>query len=440
VVFIYTLFIRLYVLGVRIASLWNGKAREWVKGRKNLFTELRNQVGNTDRIIWVHCASAGELEQGKPIIEGLREKYPSHKILLSFFSPSGYTVGKKYKPADLVTYLPADTAGNAKQFIEITKPDLAIFIKYEYWYHHLATAAAKGVPVLLASAIFRREQVFFHWYGGFYKKILSLFTRIFVQDASSLELLKENNAGNCTIGGDTRFDRVSRIAGNFIPVPVMEVFKTEGDLMVAGSTWPEDEELLSEGLKDFKGKLVLAPHEISEKHVSGIERLFPNALRYSKVEALFREAPGKINESPLWQNLEEQHKEQVSQLLAKAKVLIIDNVGLLSRLYYYGSFCYIGGGFNKSGIHNTLEAAVYGKPVFFGPNYQKFREARELVELNAGFTVSNGRELGEKITDFLVNRELLEQTGNKAKEYVADNRGATENILHYIQANRLLTN
>jgi 3-deoxy-D-manno-octulosonic-acid transferase len=439
VVFIYTLFIHLYVFAARFASLWNGKARQWVKGRKDLFTDLRKQVGKTGRVIWVHCASAGELEQGKPIIEGLKEKYPSHKILLSFFSPSGYTVGKKYKAADLVTYLPADTPGKARLFIGIAKPELAVFIKYEYWYHHLATAAAKGIPVLLASAIFRKEQVFFRWYGGFYKKILSLFSHIFVQDATSLELLKANNVDNSSICGDTRFDRVSRIAANFMPVPVMEIFKTEQDLMIAGSTWPQDEELLFKGLKDFKGKLVLAPHEITEKHISGIEKLFPNALRYSKVEALFGEAPSKRNESPLWQNLEEQHKEQVSQLLVKAAVLIIDNVGLLSRLYYYGSYCYIGGGFNKSGIHNTLEAAVYGKPVFFGPNYQKFREARELVELKAGFTVSNGNELQEKINEFLGNRELFEQTGIRAKEYVAGNRGATEKFLQYVQANRLLT-
>lgn len=364
-----------------------------------------------DQIIWMHCASAGEFEQGKPLIEELKRIYPSHKMLVSFFSPSGYAAGKKYSHADFITYLPADTGSNAKQFVELVKPQLVIFVKYEYWYHHLSAAAFHHIPLLMVSSIFRKDQVFFKWYGKFYRQLLFLFRQIFVQDENSFTILKENNVLHCTVAGDTRFDRVKKIAGNFSEIPFVKEWAGKDRVIVAGSTWPDDENILSEYLKNHSVKLILAPHEINEQRLKQIEKLFSDALRYSCISS----------------------SGQPSQ------VLIIDNMGMLSRLYHYAMIAYVGGGFNKSGIHNTLEAAVHGKPVFFGPNYQKFKEAGDLIETGAAFSFSTAEEFKTKTDHLLNNPQRVSKAGAAAKNYVEENTGATQKILQYIQENRLLT-
>ncbi len=410
IAWLYTFFIRIYVLGIRIAAARNAKAKQWVDGRKTMWDDLALNIGATDRTIWFHCASAGELEQGKPLIEGIKASYPDHKIVISFFSPSGYQAGLKYKSADVITWLPADTASNAKRFIEAVHPELAIFIKYEFWYHHLSVAAFRHIPILMASAIFREEQVFFKWYGKFFRQILFLFRQLFVQDEASLQLLAAHVIPHATVSGDTRFDRVKKIAAAHQPVQELQSFFNGSKLIVAGSTWPEDEDLLSTTLQHHDARLLIIPHEISPSHLQQIIKKFPGAELMSA-----RKTGGE------------------------ARVLVVDGYGLLSRLYFYADLCYIGGGFNKSGIHNTLEAAVYGKPVIFGPHYQKFREARDLVAEGAAFPVNDSQQLREILSDLLNDPDLKEKAGRAAATYVERNTGATKIILDYIQANRLLT-
>lgn len=409
----YNIFIALYRTIIAIFALGNKKARAWIEGRKNLFAELDQKLAPSDRIIWMHCASAGELEQGKPVLEQLKTQYPQYKLLVTFFSPSGYEVGKKYKAADLIAYLPLDTKANAVRFLDLVRPELAIFVKYEYWYHHLKTAAERHIPLLLVSAIFRKNQPFFKSYGDFYRSILGFYNRIFVQDSESQQLLESINISNCIVSGDTRFDRVAAIAANFSELALIQRFVQDDRILVAGSTWPDDERLLADFYHSYTGKLklIIAPHEINKAHIDHLFSLFPNAIAYSQLEQSFKEA----------------------------SVLIIDNVGMLSRLYQYATLTYIGGGFNKSGIHNTLEAAVWGKPVLFGPNYQKFKEARDLVDRKAGFSITNAEELKRIATELLRDEVLLQQSSTIARSYVEENRGATQKIMDYIQANRLLT-
>lgn len=412
--FLYNIFVAVYRLLVSIVALWNKKAQEWARGQKDLFKELEQHVSPSDQIIWMHCASAGEFEQGKPVLEQLKQLYPTHKILVTFFSPSGYASGKKYKGADLISYLPLDTKRNAEKFLQLVHPSLVIFVKYEYWYHHLKAVADRRTPLLLISSIFRNNQVFFKGYGGFYRKILGFYNWIFVQDESSVQLLKSIHINHCSIGGDTRFDRVYTIARNFTELELIKHFVQQDKVLVAGSTWPDDEKRLAQFYHSYTGKLklIIAPHEINKAHIEHLFSLFPEALAYSEME----------------------HKPSDNK-----SVLIIDNVGMLSRLYHYATITYIGGGFNKSGIHNTLEAAVWGKPVLFGSNYQKFKEARDLVAKGAGFSITTDTDLTERATTLLQNEILLEQSSLSAKQYVEENKGASGKIVGYIQENRLLT-
>jgi 3-deoxy-D-manno-octulosonic-acid transferase len=437
VLLIYNFFIRLYVLGIRIVSSWNPKAKEWVDGRKNLFEELEKKINPGDKIAWFHCASAGEFEQGKPVIEEFKKIYPSHKILVSFFSPSGYNAAKKYQHADIFTYLPLDTKKNAKRFVELLKPELVVFVKYEYWYHHLSEVAFRHIPLIMVSAIFRKDQLFFKWYGKFYKQILFLFRQIFVQDENSLELLKANNIQHCSLSGDTRFDRVKKIANNFSEVPLIKEFVDENQVIVAGSTWEKDEELLASYVKNHPVKIVIAPHEIKKDHILQLQKLFPNCVRYSELKNLISHK--EIQLSSIWNSINEQQEKDLQKKLVNAKTLIIDGMGMLSKLYYYATITYVGGGF-KSGIHNTLEAVVYGKPVLFGPKYQKFKEARDLIETGGASRVTNAEELKTKMNHLLNDPEQLLKAGIAAKNYVEGNTGATRKIIQYIQENRLLTN
>jgi 3-deoxy-D-manno-octulosonic-acid transferase len=437
VLLIYSFIIRLYILGIRITSLWNPKAKQWVNGRKNLFEQLKQKISAGDKLVWFHCASAGEFEQGKPVIEQIKKQYPSHKVLVSFFSPSGFGGARNYQHADIVTYLPADTRKNAKRFVDLVNPQLVVFVKYEYWYHHLTAIAFRHIPLLMVSAIFRGDQLFFRSYGRFYKQLLFLFRQIFVQDKRSLILLQTNGINHCTVGGDTRFDRVTEIAGRFSEVPFLKEFIGDSKVIVAGSTWEQDEEILANYVKSSIAKLVIAPHEIKEEHVQRLQRLFPGCFRYSQLQSMFSNAlPGGTS---IWNSINEQQEEDVRERLVEAKTMIIDSMGLLSKLYHYATVTYVGGGF-KSGIHNTLEAVVYGKPVLFGPKYQKFKEARDLLEKGAAFSVTNAAEIKPRIDHLLNDPSELLKAGAAAKNYVEENTGATGKVVQYIQENRLLTN
>ncbi len=402
---------------MHFAALWNPKAKQWIKGRRDLFQDLVKKIKPSDQIIWIHCASAGEFEQGKPVIERLKQIYSHNKILVSFFSPSGYGAGKRYDKADLICYLPIDTKKNAEHFLKIVKPQLVIFVKYEHWLHHLKAVRDNNIPLLLISAIFRSDQFFFKSYGSFYRKILKLYSKIFVQDEESMKLLNSIHIPS-VVNGDTRMDRVIAISNGFkddisIEMEWIKMFIGNSKVLIAGSTWPADEKIIAQLPGEMQGiKLIIAPHEINKEHINSLENLFPSSIKYSALKDKFQEA----------------------------NVLIIDNVGMLSRIYQYAVITYIGGGFNKSGIHNTLEAAVWGKPVIFGPNYQKFKEARELIKTGGAFSISNANQLKQVLEIFLSDHAMLNQSGNAAKKYILKNQGATEKIINYIQENRLLTN
>lgn len=403
---------------LRLGSLWNKKAKNWVQGRENLFARLENAFkDNTKPVIWMHCSSLGEFEQGRPVLEDLRKKFPLHRYLLTFFSPSGYEVRKDYKGADDIYYLPLDSKSNAKRFIKTVKPALVLWIKYDYWYYYLTELKNQNIPLLLVSGVFLPKQAFFKWYGRLHRFMLDCFTHLFIQTSASAELLKPLSfLKNVTVAGDTRFDRVTEIANSFQPIKEIELFCNDHKTIVAGSTWVEDDEELDHYANAHPEiKFIVAPHEIDEERLEEMEKLYKNSIRYS----LYSKDPGTPT---------------------NANVLLIDNIGMLSRLYYYATITYVGGGFGEGGVHNVLEAAVYGKPVLFGPAYDWYVEAVDLVEEEAAFQVDNAIELEATIDDLLADQDWLNNTGNLAKNYVKGKTGATSKIVRYIQENRLLTN
>jgi 3-deoxy-D-manno-octulosonic-acid transferase len=411
-IFFYNIFLFLYKAGIRITSLWNNKAKLWLNGREDIFYRLKSELRSNSKLIWFHCSSLGEFEQGRPVIENLRKRIPDSKFLLTFFSPSGYEIRKDYKGVDWVFYLPLDSKRNAIQFFEIINPSLVIFVKYDYWYYYLTECKKRDIPLLMVSGIFRKEQPFFKSYGNLHRRMLNRFTHFFVQDKGSLQLLQTININNVTVAGDTRFDRVSEIAENFKPIEEIEKFCGSSQILVAGSTWPEDEKIIKEGTDNYPDlKIIIAPHEIHKDHIDQLRSIFPGAVLYSQLAAAS------------------------SQL---ATCLIIDNIGMLSKLYHYATIAYVGGGFNK-GIHNTLEAAVYGKPVLFGPNYKKFKEAVGLIETGGAIRIESGTELSTILEKFISNKTELELSSKNSFDFVKKNRGATAKILHYIEANRFLT-
>jgi 3-deoxy-D-manno-octulosonic-acid transferase len=429
-VFFYSIFCYLYTAGIHIVSLWNPKAKVWVEGRRGIFEKIRitidNQqpAGDNRRPVWMHCASLGEFEQGRPLLEKITADYPQTKIVLTFFSPSGYEVQKEYAGADYILYLPMDSPRNAQKFLETINPAIVIFVKYEFWFYYLKEINRRKIPLLLVSAAFRKQQSFFKWYGGFQKKMLSFFTQIFVQDKTSSKLLATLNI-NALQSGDTRFDRVTTIAEQFAPIPEIEKFCGNAKVVVAGSTWPEDEEELDHYANTHPGiKFIIVPHEIYEEHLTDIEKLFQHTIRFSVLQKMMTEMP----------------EDDIDMHAAFANVLIIDNIGMLARLYYYADITYVGGGFGGDGVHNVLEAAVYGKPVLFGPVYEKYIEATELEESGGGISVNNALELEEELNDLLSDKVYLKETGEASRKYVQSKRGATGKIMDYIQVNRLLTN
>ncbi len=383
-----------------MASLGNTKAKEWIKGRKNWHEKLESQP-DLHGCIWFHCASLGEFEQGRPLIEKLKARYPNKPILLTFYSPSGYEIRKDYPLADCVCYLPLDTTKNARVFLNLTKPDVAIFVKYEVWHNFFAEISARKIPLFMISAIFRDTQIYFKPYGSWFRKSLKSSTKIFTQDDKSSTLLNSIDVKQNVVAGDTRFDRVIEVAENAKSLPVLRDFCADAVTLVAGSTWPADEELLMKyHQKKSNLKLIIAPHEIGASHINTLLSKFPRGVKWSK-------------------------KEEIN---SNTNVIIVDSIGLLSTIYKYGGIAYIGGGFG-SGIHNTLEPAVYGIPVIFGPNFNKFKEAKDLCKENGAKSIGNFKDL-ESILDTLVNEETPRlEMGKNAGEFVRMNSGATQIIL-----------
>jgi 3-deoxy-D-manno-octulosonic-acid transferase len=413
---LYDISIALYRMSVGLVSFAYPKARAWIDGRKGLFERLQESFPEgPGPAIWIHCASLGEFEQGRPLLEALGKRLPGCRILLTFFSPSGYESRKNHPDADHVEYLPLDTPGNANRFLDIVKPDLAVFVKYEFWHHFLRGLKSRGVPTLLVSAIFRPSQPFFKPYGAFWRGMLDAYDRIFVQDEASMDLLTGLGLRDrVEVAGDTRFDRVISVANSAQGVARVESFCRGSQVLVAGSTWPEDEALLAayaSGHPDLR--LVIAPHEVDEVHIASLQRRFMDAARLSTL-------PDDASHS-------------------EVRILIVDGIGLLSRLYRYADIAYIGGGFKRSGIHNILEAAVYGKPVFFGPNHGKAREAGELMAAGGGFAVRDVTELRRLADPLLADSDALREAGDICRDYVERGGGATERILGYVERKRLLT-
>lgn len=403
---IYTLLIIIYTGIVHIISLFNHKASLWVKGRRKWAERLRENCNPEDRTIWIHCASLGEFEQGRPVIEKIKEKVPDYRILLTFFSPSGYEIRKNWPMADYICYLPADTPRNAELFIDIAKPSMALFIKYEFWNNYLSVLNKRKIPFYLVSGIFRPEQHFFKWYGGFFRNILGKFTHIFVQDEKSVELLSKIGIVNVSQSGDTRFDRVSQIAESAKEILQIKQFRGAEKLFLAGSSWRQDEEILAQYINQFpeRMKWIFAPHEIDE----------PNLVR---LESLLRTKHVRFSE--------------FTENNSDARVMIIDNIGMLSSAYSYACIAEVGGGFGK-GIHNILEPACWGIPVMFGPNHKKFREAIDLINENGAKTFSSFGDFMSTLDKWMTDENHYSETAKAAVEYIKKNTGATEKILKEI--------
>jgi len=404
----YSLIIHLYAFFIELISPFHKKARLMRLGQWKTNGTLREKIDRNAKYIWFHASSLGEFEQGRPLIEKIKAEHPEYKILLTFFSPSGYEVRKNYGGADVVCYLPFDTPYRVKKFLDLSKPVMAIFIKYEFWDNYLSELKRRNIPVYIVSAIFRKEQLFFKWYGGMYRKVLSYFTHIFVQDDASRELLSKYGVTNVSVFGDTRFDRVQDVYKNTKQIPMVELFvnnnRSDNQLtMVAGSSWQQDEEVYLNYFNEHPElKLIIAPHEIHKDHLMHIESMLKRpSIRLS--EATEKDIKGK-------------------------SCLIVDSFGLLSSIYRYGDLAYIGGGFG-AGIHNVLEAAVYGIPVIFGPKYQKFKEARDLLQVGGAFSITDEKAFESKMEELSTYRDLLEAAGAAAGDFVKSNIGATNKII-----------
>jgi 3-deoxy-D-manno-octulosonic-acid transferase len=398
---LYNLGVRFYFSLILAASFFNKKEHLWIKGRKKI------DYQNFQKSAWFHFASLGEFEQGQPVLSSLRELHPGIKIVITFFSPSGYEIRKNTPFADAVYYLPLDTEANAHKFIDAIRPTMAVFTKYEYWYHFFNELHRRDIPLYIISGIFRPGQVFFKWYGGLHRKMLGFVTRFFVQDENSKLLLQQIGITNVSVSGDTRFDRVWANAQHPKPFPLIREFKNKHKIFIAGSTWPEDEHLLAQLVEIYpRWKFIFAPHEITDEKINKFIGLLPanSAIKYSQLTT---------------------KKPQAYQ------TLIIDNIGMLSSLYQYGDIAYIGGGFG-AGIHNTLEAAAFGLPVIFGPNYSKFKEAKDLIALQVGFSVSDSGGLKKTLAFLIEDEKRYHSISEKIKEYVEEHTGATETIMDYL--------
>jgi 3-deoxy-D-manno-octulosonic-acid transferase len=415
-VFLYDIALAGYALLLRLLAPFVPKAAAWLLGRRGLLHHIRQTIGEdaTPRA-WFHCASLGEFEQGRPLIEAYRRAHPATKIVLTFFSPSGYEIRKNWPGADYIFYLPLDTRHNARAFLDVVRPRLVVFVKYEFWYHFLTETARRGIPAIVVAAIFRPEQVFFKPWGGFFRRILSSFAHVFAQNETSAELLRGIGLTRVTVAGDTRFDTV--VATATAPpraLPLVEAFVADGNpVLVAGSLWPEDLPTLAPLLHEYAGRLrtIIAPHEIDEATLAAMEAQWPgHVVRYSRASA---------------------------ETVAAARVLLIDNIGLLNQLYRFGQYAYIGGAFGK-GLHNTLEAAAFGLPLFFGPNYRKFQEAIDMWQRGIAFPVQDASELLGRFAALWQSEQYRLRVQDQLLEYVHGQAGATQKIMNTLQTQLLV--
>ena len=406
--FLYNLVISIAGFFLKIVALFSPKIKLFVEGRKNVFTILEEKIKPSDKTIWFHSASLGEYEQGLPVIEKIKEKYPAHKIIVTFFSPSGYEVRKNNTTADVTLYLPLDTKSNAKKFLKLAHPELAFFIKYEFWLNYLNELEKSQTPTYLISGIFRDNQMFFKWYGGFYRKALKAFTYFFVQNENSKEKIKSIGFDNVIVSGDTRFDRVNAILERDNTLDFIEKFKNNTPTIIIGSSWPKDEVLLAEYINQASEdvKFIIAPHNIKSDQITSLK------AQITKSTILFSE------------------KENAD--LSSYNVFIIDTIGLLTKIYSYGTIAYVGGGFGNPGIHNILEPATFGIPIVIGPNYSNFAEAIELVALKGCLVISNNQELKQTLDRLLQDKEFLEEKSQICKSYIQNNKGATNSIMNIV--------
>lgn len=410
--FLYNFSITLLGWGLRIASRFHPKARKWVAGRKDWETQLRQQAEPSQGWIWFHCASLGEFEQGRNLIEQLRSQYPQQRILLSFFSPSGFEIRKNYAHADYVCYLPLDTPENARRFLDILQPRLVVFVKYELWLNYLREIAAREIPFTLVAARVRTESPFFRSiFRSLYRTAFAKMTHIFVQDADSKALIQDfSNNPNITVSSDTRYDRVKSNQADFQEIPAIARFKKERLCLIGGSTWPRDEQLLMEAYRQLRAQhdlcLIMAPHEIHPDRIDRWAAAFPQeTLRFS----------------------------QIDQLSGQHRILWIDNIGMLSRLYYYAEVAYIGGAWG-TGLHNILEAAVFGCPVLFGPHHQKFPEAADLIAAGGGFPIASQAELSSNLERLLADAQLRTAIKRKNETFIEARSGATAVVMAWCES------
>jgi 3-deoxy-D-manno-octulosonic-acid transferase len=413
---LYSAAIGLYHAGIRIAARWNPKARAWVKGREGVWERLSAKREALRGCLWMHCASVGEFEQGRPVLEAIKAQRPDLPVLVTFFSPSGHEARKDYALATHVDYLPADSAANADRLVQLIAPRAAMFVKYEFWYHYLQALKDREVPLFLVSGIFRPDQPFFSWYGGTWRAMLACFTHIFTQDERSRDLLTGIGVKSVSVSGDTRFDRVAAIAATGEELPPARAFVAaeEAPVLVCGSTWPADEALLLKALDKLRTKprILIAPHELLDGHLAAVEAAFPRPLA-------------------LWSELE-RAVATGSGLPPGIRTVLVDRMGVLARLYRYGDIAYVGGGFGE-GIHSLLEAAAWGRPVIFGPRHGKFAEAQGLIDAGAGFEVKHADELHAVLKRLLDEPEALRKASEAAERYVRERVGATDLIVGAIR-------
>jgi 3-deoxy-D-manno-octulosonic-acid transferase len=403
--FLYNLTLHFSQFLLKIVALFIPKIKLFVEGRKNVFLTLEQKINPTDKTIWFHSASLGEYEQGLPVIEAIKSKYPNHKIVVTFFSPSGYEVRKNNTVADATVYLPLDTPKNAKQFLELVHPDLVFFIKYEFWINYLDLLQKQNIPTYLISGIFREKQLFFKWYGGFYRKALDTFTHFFVQNENSKKLIAQLGKNNVTVSGDTRFDRVVTILEKDNSLPFIAEFKNNIPTLVIGSSWAKDETLLVEYINSctLDVKFIIAPHNIKTEQIENLK----NSI--TKKVVLFSEKENKN--------------------LSQFNVFIIDTVGILTKIYSYADIAYVGGGFGNPGVHNILEPATFGIPVIIGPNYSHFEEATSLVQLGGCIAITSLQELEQTLSSLIQNKEARHIKGQICNAFVQKNKGATNSIM-----------
>lgn len=408
---LYTFFIQMYGFAISITAHFNPKANLWISGRKNWKNKMKQAISPDDKVIWVHCSSLGEFEQGRPVMEKIKKEFPYHKLAVSFFSPSGYEVRKDYQGADYIFYLPLDTPKNAKQLIKILHPEVLILVKYEYWYNLLKRLQKKDIPVIVISAVIKEDNLFFRPFGSWFRKIIAGIEHFFVQDNDSKNLLESIGIEKVTVSGDTRFDRVKEIREANARVEFIEKFKGNSKLIVAGSTWSDDEEILvkfiHEKLPD-DWKLIFAPHNIKEKEIISLSE--------------------KINKKTAVYTKSDQNQIENSQ------ILILDTIGTLTKIYAYSDVSYVGGGFTKTGVHNTLEPTVFGVPIIFGPNYENYFEAIDLLENQGAVRFIDQYDFDQKMTNLIENEDERKLRGNAAENYIQGKPNSTELIIDYLKS------